>query len=45
MTGAVAARIGGAAPGRAMIRTVIGGALALAATFAVGTLLDTSGVV
>lgn len=45
VTGAVAARIGGAAPGRAMIRTVIGGALALAATFIVGTLLDSSGVV
>ncbi|MDL5350878.1 VIT family protein [Microbacterium sp. zg-YB36] len=45
ITGAVAARIGGSSPARAMIRTVIGGALALAATFAVGTLLDTSGVV
>lgn len=45
ITGAVAARIGGSSPIRAMIRTVAGGALALIATFAIGTLLGTSGVV
>lgn len=44
-TGAIAAHIGGAPKGRAMLRVLIGGALALAATFAIGVLLDTSGVV
>jgi len=43
-TGAVAAHIGGASRGRAVIRTVIGGALALAATFGIGSLLGTSGI-
>jgi len=45
LTGATAARIGGAPPGRATARVVLGGALALAATFAIGTLLGTAGVV
>ncbi|MGH1522635.1 VIT1/CCC1 transporter family protein [Leifsonia sp. L25] len=40
-TGYVAAWIGGASRGKAMIRVVIGGALALAATFAIGALLGT----
>jgi len=44
-TGAVAARIGGSSPVRASIRLVIGGALALFATWLIGTLLGTSGVV
>jgi len=44
-TGAVAARIGGASVRRAMIRVVIGGALALAVTFAIGRLLGVSGIV
>ncbi|SDT25053.1 VIT1/CCC1 transporter family protein [Microterricola viridarii] len=44
-TGAIAAHLGGAPKGRAMLRVVLGGALALAATFAIGTLLNTSGVV
>ena len=44
-TGAIAAYLGGAPKGRAMVRVVVGGALALVATFAIGTLLDTSGVV
>lgn len=44
-TGAVAAHLGDAPKGRAMVRVVVGGALALAATFAIGTLFDTSGVV
>jgi len=43
-TGAVAAHIGGASRWRAVIRTVIGGALALAATFGIGSLLGTSGI-
>jgi VIT1/CCC1 family predicted Fe2+/Mn2+ transporter len=45
LTGAVSARIGGASVGRTIARVVIGGALALAATFAVGWLLGTTGVV
>lgn len=44
-TGAVAARIGGSPPLRASIRLVIGGALALVATWLIGTLLGTAGVV
>ena len=39
---AAAAWIGGASRGRAMLRVVIGGALALAATFAIGALLGTT---
>ena len=42
LTGYVAAWIGGSSRGRAMIRVVIGGALALAATFAIGSLLGTT---
>lgn len=41
-TGYAAARMGGARPWRAVARTVIGGALALAATYAVGTLFGTA---
>ncbi|WP_158864232.1 VIT1/CCC1 transporter family protein [Leifsonia sp. AG29] len=41
ITGYVAAWIGGSSRGRAMLRVVIGGALALAATFAIGALLGT----
>lgn len=44
-TGAIAAQLGGAPKGRAMLRVVIGGALALVVTFAIGLLLNTSGVV
>ncbi|WP_295014571.1 VIT family protein [uncultured Microbacterium sp.] len=44
-TGAISARIGGSSPMRASIRLVIGGALALAATWLIGTLLGTTGVV
>jgi VIT1/CCC1 family predicted Fe2+/Mn2+ transporter len=40
LTGATAARIGGSPIGRATLRVVIGGVLALAATYAVGTLLN-----
>jgi len=42
LTGYVAAWIGGSVRWRAVVRTVIGGALALAATFAVGTLFGTA---
>ncbi|MGP6169820.1 VIT1/CCC1 transporter family protein [Microbacterium sp. A196] len=44
-TGAVAARVGGASPVRAAARLVIGGALALVATWGIGTLLGTTGIV
>ena len=45
VTGAAAARIGGASVLRPTLRVVVGGGLALAATFAVGSLLNASGVV
>lgn len=41
LTGALGARLGGSPPARASARVVVGGALALAATFALGTLLGT----
>ena len=45
ITGYVAAFIGGSSrPGRATVRVVIGGALALVATFLIGTLLGTTGI-
>jgi VIT1/CCC1 family predicted Fe2+/Mn2+ transporter len=44
LTGAISARIGGTHPLRATLRVVIGGALALAATFLVGRLLGTAGI-
>lgn len=43
-TGAISARIGGSAPVRASVRLVIGGALALLATWLIGTLLGTTGI-
>ncbi|MFB2557411.1 VIT1/CCC1 transporter family protein [Herbiconiux liangxiaofengii] len=45
LTGAISAAIGGSSRRRAMIRVVVGGALALAATYGVGLLLGASGVV
>ncbi|MDR6689262.1 VIT1/CCC1 family predicted Fe2+/Mn2+ transporter [Microbacterium sp. 1154] len=42
ITGYVAAVLGGARRGRAVLRTVVGGALALAATYAVGALFGVS---
>jgi VIT1/CCC1 family predicted Fe2+/Mn2+ transporter len=42
LTGTVSARLGGASRSRAAIRLVLGGALALAATWLVGTLLGTT---
>ena len=45
LTGSIAARLGGAPKLRAVTRLVVGGALALAVTWLIGTLLGTSGVV
>jgi VIT1/CCC1 family predicted Fe2+/Mn2+ transporter len=45
LTGTIAARLGGASAPKSALRLVGGGALALAATYALGALLDTSGVV
>lgn len=45
ITGAISAHIGGSSRLRAVIRVVIGGALALAATYGVGALLGASGAV
>ena len=45
ITGAIAAHIGGSPKLRAALRVTIGGALALAATFGIGTLLGSSGLV
>ncbi|WP_368498137.1 VIT family protein [Herbiconiux sp. A18JL235] len=45
ITGAVSAQIGGSSRRRATLRVVIGGALALAATYGIGALLGASGVV
>ena len=45
ITGALGARIGGSPAPRAVLRVVLGGALALAATFSVGSLLGTTGIV
>ncbi len=45
LTGAVAAAIGGGSRRRAALRVVVGGTLALAATYLIGSLLGASGVV
>jgi len=45
ITGTVSSHLGGSGKARAVARLVTGGALALAATFAIGTLLGTSGAV
>lgn len=45
LTGAVGAWIGGGSRIRAAVRVVAGGALALAATFSLGTVLAATGVV
>ncbi|TDN91040.1 VIT family protein [Microbacterium sp. BK668] len=42
ITGTVSARLGGAPRGRAVVRLVVGGALALAVTWLIGTLLGTT---
>jgi VIT1/CCC1 family predicted Fe2+/Mn2+ transporter len=43
-TGAAGAALGNAPVGRATIRVMIGGALALLVTFAIGSLLGVSGI-
>jgi VIT1/CCC1 family predicted Fe2+/Mn2+ transporter len=45
LTGAVAAAIGGGSRARAATRVVVGGGLAMAATYAIGTLLGTTSVI
>lgn len=45
LTGATSARIGGSPWLRPTVRVVVGGAVALAATFLIGTLLGTTGMV
>lgn len=45
LTGALSAHIGGSSRLRATVRVVVGGALALAATYGVGALLGASGIV
>jgi VIT1/CCC1 family predicted Fe2+/Mn2+ transporter len=44
-TGATSAYIGGSPLLRATLRVVVGGAVALAATYIIGLLLGTSGIV
>ena len=44
-TGYVSARLGQAPVRRAVVRNVLGGAVAMAVTFGVGSLLNTTGVV
>ncbi|MFC4138247.1 MULTISPECIES: VIT family protein [unclassified Microbacterium] len=43
-TGFISAKLGSAPPGRAMVRLLVGGALALVATWLIGTLLGTTGI-
>ncbi len=43
-TGWTSARLGAAAPRRAVLRNVVGGALAMGVTYAAGTLLGAAGV-
>ena len=45
LTGWISAKIGKSAPGVAMVRLVVGGLLALAATWGIGTLLGNTGIV
>jgi vacuolar iron transporter family protein len=45
LTGAVGAKIGGSPALRATIRVIVGGALALAATYLIGHLLGASGII
>jgi VIT1/CCC1 family predicted Fe2+/Mn2+ transporter len=45
ITGAVGAQIGGSSRRRASVRVILGGALALVMTYAIGRLLGASGIV
>lgn len=44
LTGSISARLGGSRRGRAVVRVVIGGALAMAVTYGIGQLADVSGL-
>ncbi|MFI6047511.1 VIT family protein [Nocardia sp. NPDC051321] len=44
VTGSVSARLGGSERGRAVLRVVIGGALAMAVTYGIGQLADVAGI-
>ncbi|MFI1917505.1 VIT family protein [Nocardia sp. NPDC020380] len=44
ITGTLSARLGGSRPGRAVLRVVIGGALAMAITYGIGQLAGVSGL-
>lgn len=44
LTGTISARLGGARPLRAVIRVVIGGAIAMVVTFAIGRLFGAAGI-
>ncbi|MGW4092018.1 VIT1/CCC1 transporter family protein [Nocardia sp. NPDC004750] len=44
LTGSVSARLGGSARGRAVVRVVLGGALAMAVTYGIGQLAGIAGV-
>ncbi|MFC9897408.1 VIT family protein [Nocardia sp. NPDC127579] len=43
-TGSISARLGGSAPSRAVLRVVVGGAVAMAVTYGIGQLADVSGI-
>jgi VIT1/CCC1 family predicted Fe2+/Mn2+ transporter len=45
VTGWISAVLGGAKPARAILRLVVGGSLALAVTWLIGSLLGTTGAV
>ncbi|MEU2039756.1 VIT1/CCC1 transporter family protein [Nocardia niwae] len=44
LTGSVSARLGGSPRGRAVVRVVLGGALAMAVTYGIGQLTDVAGI-
>ncbi|BDT85461.1 VIT family protein [Nocardia cyriacigeorgica] len=44
LTGSISARLGGSRRGRAVVRVVVGGALAMAITYGIGQLADVSGL-
>ncbi|UGT69688.1 VIT family protein [Nocardia gipuzkoensis] len=44
LTGSVSARLGGSSRGRAVLRVVLGGALAMAVTYGIGQLADVAGI-
>ncbi|WP_069163198.1 VIT1/CCC1 transporter family protein [Nocardia altamirensis] len=44
LTGTISARLGGSGPGRAVLRVVIGGALAMAVTYGIGQLAGVAGI-